>query len=171
MNKNFCSMAAAILLVAGCGLQATTAASAAAQTVSAAATNPADEAAIKKVLASYETALNASNTEAVMSLYADDAVLLPQETPTVVGSKAVKEFYIGTFKAIKIDLKFQTAEVQVVSNDWAFLRSTATGAVKILATGNEVPARTQELFVLRKDAGLWKLARYRFSSTLPPAQR
>ena len=170
MRKNFCSMAAAILLVVGCSQQTATVASAAAQT-GAATTNPADEAAIKGVLASYETALNASNTEAVMSLYADDAVLLPQETPTVVGSKAVKEFYIGTFKAIKIDLKFQTAEIQVVSNDWAFLRSTATGTVKILATGNEVPARTQELFVLRKDAGLWKLARYGFSSTLPPAQR
>jgi uncharacterized protein (TIGR02246 family) len=170
MRKNFCSMAAAILLVVGCSLHATTTASAAAQT-SAAATNPTDEAAIKKVLASYETALNASNTEAVMSLYADDAVVLPQETPTVVGSRAVKEFYIGTFKAIKIDVKFQTAEVQVVSNEWAFLRSTASGTIKILATGNEVPSHTQELFVLRKEAGLWKLARYSFSSTLAPAQR
>lgn len=170
MRKNLCSMAAAVFLVAGCSLQAAPAA-AAAQTVSAAATNPADEAAIKEVLASYETALNASKTEAVMSLYADDAVLLPQETPTVAGSKAVKQFYVGTFKAIKIDLKFQIAEVQVVSNEWAFLRTTSSGTMKILATGNEVPAHNQELFVLRKEAGLWKLARYSFSSTLAPAQR
>jgi uncharacterized protein (TIGR02246 family) len=171
MRKNFCSMAAAILLVAGCSLQAGPAASAAEQTASATATNPADEAAIKEVLASYETALNSSNTEAVMSLYSDDAVLLPQETPTVMGSKAVKQFYVGTFKAIKFDLKFQIAEAQVLSNGWAFLRTTSTGAMKILASGNEVPAHTQELFVLRKDDGQWKLARYSFSSTIPPAQR
>ncbi len=170
MRRNFCSMAAAVLFVAGCSLQAAPA-SAAAQTVSAAATNTADEAAIKEVLASYETALNASKTEAVMSLYADDAVVLPQETPTVIGSKAVTQFYVGTFKAIKLDLKFQIAEVQVVSNEWAFLRTTSNGTIKILATGNDVPAHNQELFLLRKEAGLWKLARYGFSSALAPAQR
>ena len=168
MRRNFGAIAAAVLLVAGCGLQA---APAAAQTASAAATDPADEAAIKQVLASYETALNASKTEAVMSLYADDAVLLPQETPTVVGSKAVEQFYGGTFKAIKLDLKFRIAEVQVVSNEWAFLRTTSDGTIKILATGNDIPAHNQELFLLRKQAGSWKLARYGFSSALAPAQR
>jgi uncharacterized protein (TIGR02246 family) len=167
MRKNFCSMAAAVFLVAGGGLEAAPAALAAAQTTNAAATNPADEAAIKKVLASYETALNASDTNAVMALYADDAVLLPQETPTVVGGEAVKQFYIGTFKAIKIDLKFQVAEAQIVSNEWAFLRTTSSGTMKILATGNLVPAHTQELFVLHKHDGQWQLARYGFSSTLP----
>ncbi len=167
MRKNFCSMAVAILLVAGGGLQAGPAALAAAQTTSATATNPADEAAIKTVLASYETALNASDTDTVMSLYTDDAVLLPQETPTVVGAEAVKQFYVGTFKAIKIDLKFQIAEVQIVSDEWAFLRTTSAGTMKVLATGNEIPAHTQELFVLQKEAGQWKLARYGFSSTLP----
>ena len=161
MRRNFCSMAAAVLFVAGCSLQAVPAA---AQTV-----NPADEAAIKQVLASYETALNASKTEAVMSLYADDAVLLPQETPTVVGGKAVEQFYVGTFKAIKLDLKFQVAEIQTVSNDWAFLRTTSSGTMKILANGNEVPAQMQELFLLRKQAGSWKLARYGFSSRLAPS--
>jgi uncharacterized protein (TIGR02246 family) len=167
MRKNFCSMAVAIFLVTGGGLQAAPAALVAAQTTNAAATNPDDEAAIRKVLASYETALNASDTDAVMALYADDAVLLPQETPTVVGGEAVKQFYVGTFKAIKIDLKFQIAEVQIVSNEWAFLRTTSAGTMKILATGNEVPAHTQELFVLHKQAGHWQLARYGFSSTLP----
>ena len=35
---------------------------------------PADEAAIGSVMSSYEAALNASNTEAVMPLYAEDGV-------------------------------------------------------------------------------------------------
>ena len=160
MRKNFYAMAVAItagfLSVAGFGLQAV-------------ASNASDEAAIKEVLASYETALNTSDTKAVMPLYTDDAVLLPQATPTVVGSKAVEQFYIGTFKAIKINLKFQIAEVQVVSNDWAFLRTTSGGTMKVLATGTESPAQTQELFVLHKESGQWKLARYSFSSTQPGA--
>ena len=160
MRENFYSMAVAItaafLLVAGFGLQAV-------------ASNASDEAAIKEVLASYETALNTSDTKAVMPLYTDDAVLMPQATPTVVGSKAVEQFYIGTFKAIKINLKFQIAEVQFVSNEWAFLRTTSSGTMKILTTGTESPAQTQELFVLHKESGKWKLARYSFSSALPAA--
>ena len=158
MRKNFYSMAAVIaaggLSVAGFGLQAV-------------ASTATDEAAIKDVLSSYETALNASDTKAVMPLYTDDAVLMPQATPTVVGSKAVEQFYIGTFKAVKINLKFQIAEVQVVSNEWAFLRTNSTGSMKVVATGTESPAQTQELFVLHKESGQWKLARYSFSSTQP----
>ena len=158
MKLSFYSMAVAVtvglLSIAGFSLQVV-------------ASNATDEAAIKDVLSSYETGLNASDTKAVMPLYTEDAVLMPQATPTVVGSKAVEQFYIGTFKAIKINLKFQIAEVQVVSNDWAFLRTTSTGTMKVLATGKEAPAQTQELFVLHKDSGQWKLARYSFSSTQP----
>jgi uncharacterized protein (TIGR02246 family) len=161
------AIAAAFLLVAGCSLQSV--ASETAQAAGAAATNATNEAAIKEVLASYETALNRSDTKAVMPLYTEDAVLMPQATPTVVGSKAVEQFYVGTFAAVKINLKFEIAEMQVVSDEWAFLRSTSTGTMKVLATGVESPAQTQELFILHKQSGRWKLARYSFSSTQPAA--
>jgi uncharacterized protein (TIGR02246 family) len=134
------------------------------------AANQDQRAEIEQLLGKYESALNASDLQAVLKLYTDDSVLMPQETPTVVGIKAVQQFYVGTFQAIHINLKFQIAEVQVLSNEWAFLRTTSTGVVKILANGTEAPAATQELFVVRKDAGQWKLARYSFSSTLPPAK-
>lgn len=129
------------------------------------------EAAITQQLQSYEQALNNSDVKAVVKLYADDSVLMPQETPTVVGIKAVEQFYGATFQAIDLNLHFQIAEVQVLSNEWAFLRTTSTGTMKIRATGNEVPSHNQELFVLHKEVGTWKLARYGFSSTLAPAQR
>ncbi|MER8961713.1 SgcJ/EcaC family oxidoreductase [Mesorhizobium sp. M0701] len=129
------------------------------------------EAAIMQQLQSYEQALNNSDAKAVVKLYTDDSVLMPQETPTVVGIKAVEQFYVATFQAIDINLHFQIAEIQVVSDEWAFLRTTSAGTMKIHATGNEVPSHNQELFVLHKEVGAWKLARYSFSSTLPPAQR
>lgn len=129
------------------------------------------KAAITQQLQSYEQALNTSDVKAVVKLYADDSVLMPQETPTVVGIKAVEQFYVATFQAIDLNLHFQIAEVQALSNEWAFLRTTSTGTMKIHATGNEVPSHNQELFVLHKEVGTWKLARYSFSSTLPPAQR
>ena len=35
---------------------------------------------------------------------------------------------------------------------------------------NEVPGSNQELFLLRKTDGQWKIARYSFSSTVRPAK-
>ena len=86
-----------------------------------------------------------------------------------MGINAVRAAYAGIFRAIDIDLTFEVAEVKVVSPDWAFLRSTSKGVVNILATGAQAPSSNQELFVLHKSQGRWKIARYSFSSTLPSA--
>jgi uncharacterized protein (TIGR02246 family) len=126
-------------------------------------------AAIKAVLKSYEQALNASDVEGVVQLYTDDAVLLAPGAPSAVGIQAVRAAYTGIFQAIDIDLTFEIAEVKVVSPNWAVLRSTSTGVVTVLANGAQIPSSNQELFVLQKSQGHWKLARYSFSSVLPSA--
>ena len=66
-------------------------------------------------------------------------------------------------------LTFEIAEVNVVSSNWAFLRSTSNGSITILASGAQIPSSNHELFVLHKSQGSWKLARYSFSSVLPSA--
>jgi uncharacterized protein (TIGR02246 family) len=138
------------------------------QTVTAAeARQPHQRAAITGVLKSYEQALNASDVEGVARLYTDDAVLLGPGAPSAVGIDAVRAAYTGIFQTIDIDLTFKIAEVNIVSPNWAFLRSTSNGVVTILANGTQIPSRNQELFVLHKSHGRWKLARYSFSSTLP----
>jgi len=126
-------------------------------------------AAIKGVLKSYERALNASDVEGVVQLFTDDAVVLAPNAPSAVGIDAVRATYTGIFQAIDIDLTFEIAEVNVVSPRWAFLRSTSHGTVTNLANGAQSPGKAQELFVLQKSHGRWKLARYSFSSTLPAA--
>jgi uncharacterized protein (TIGR02246 family) len=125
--------------------------------------------AIEAVFKSYEQALNASDVEGVVKLYTDDAVLLPPNAPTAVGIDAVRAAYTAIFQAIDIDLTFTVAEVKVVSPKWAFLRSTSNGSIAVLANGGQVPSSNQELFVLQKVHGRWKLARYSFSSILPSA--
>jgi uncharacterized protein (TIGR02246 family) len=128
-----------------------------------------ERAAVKAVLKSYEHALNASDVNGVVQLYTDDAVVLAPNAPSAVGIDAVRATYTGIFQAIDIDLTFDVAEVNVVSEDWAFLRSTSHGTVTTLADGATLPGKSQELFVLHQVEGHWKLARYSFSSTLPPA--
>jgi uncharacterized protein (TIGR02246 family) len=126
-------------------------------------------AAITDVLNRYEQALNASDVEGVVRLFTNDAVVLAPNAPSAVGIDAVRATYTGIFQAIDIDLSFDVAEVNVVSPHWAFLRSTSHGTVTNLANGAKIPGRSQELFVLHKSQGRWKLARYSFSSTLPTA--
>jgi uncharacterized protein (TIGR02246 family) len=124
---------------------------------------------IVAVLKSYERALNASDVVDVVQLYTADAVLMAPNAPAAIGTDAVRAAYTGIFQAIDIDLTFDVAEVNVVSPDWAFLRSTSNGSVVILANGAQAPSSNQELFVLQKVQGCWKLARYSFSSILPSA--
>jgi uncharacterized protein (TIGR02246 family) len=128
----------------------------------------ADEAAIGSVLATYQDALNASNTEAVMPLYTDDGVFMPPYSQSAVGKAAVRKAYDAVFKAIKLTVKFDIAELTVMAADWAFVRTNSAGTTRINATGAVGPEGNQELFIFRKGAdGKWRIARYSFSSTNP----
>ena len=51
---------------------------------------------------------------------------------------------------------------------WAFARMNSAGTTTIKATGDKVAEGNQELFTLRKVDGVWKIARYGFSTTNPP---
>ena len=141
------------------------------QVVSAAqAQSPQQRTEIEQVLKSYERSLNASDVGGVVQLYTDDAVLLAPEAPSAVGIKAVRNAYTGIFQAIALNITFEIAEVKLLSPEWALLRSNSKGVVKILANGAQVPGSNQELFVLHESQGRWKIARYSFSSVLPPAK-
>ncbi len=134
----------------------------------AAAQQGSDQAKIKKVLTTYETALNASDTGAIMKLYADDGVFMPQHSPSQVGADAVREAYEHVFEAITLDIEFEIVEILQVAPDWAFARTNSSGLVKINTTGDGASEGNQELFVFRKrDDGEWKIARYIFSTTSP----
>jgi uncharacterized protein (TIGR02246 family) len=139
----------------------------------AVAADNADTQAIRQQLQRYESALNASDAEAVMKLYAADAVFMPQHNNPAVGREAVRAAYDGVFKAIKLDIKFAIDEVVPVSSTWAYARTRSSGTVKVLGTQLPPAAEgNQELFLLRKESdGQWRFARYIFSTTNPPAPR
>jgi uncharacterized protein (TIGR02246 family) len=128
----------------------------------------ANEQAVAAVLAKYQDALNQSDTEAVMKLYASDGVFMPQNSPSSVGADAVRKAYDTVFKAIKLSVKFNVAEVVEMSPDWVFARTNSAGTVKVHATGEGGPEANQELFVFQKIDGAWKIARYCFATTNPP---
>jgi uncharacterized protein (TIGR02246 family) len=126
------------------------------------------EDAVAAVLARYQDALNASDTNAVMPLYAEDGVFMPQHSLSAVGAAAVRQAYDAVFKAIRLRVTFEVAEIVVTSPDWAFARTNSAGTVRVSATGATSAEGNQELFIFRKGTdGTWKIARYCFCTTNP----
>jgi uncharacterized protein (TIGR02246 family) len=128
--------------------------------------NP-NEKAVAAVLAQYQDALNQSDTDAVMRLYASDGVFMPQNSPSSVGADEVRRAYEAVFKTIKLTVKFKVAEVVEMAPNWVFARTNSAGTVKVHATGAGGPEANQELFLFQKIDGAWKIARYCFSTTNP----
>ena len=124
---------------------------------------------VTALLAKYNEALNASSTDAVMPLYAEDGVFMPPYSQSAVGSAAVRKAYDAVFKAITLNVKFTIAEIVELGPGWAFARTNSAGTTTDHATGAKRAEGNQELFVLKKDDdGSWKIARYSFSPTNPP---
>ena len=127
----------------------------------------ANEKAVAAVLGNYQDALNKSDTDAVMKLYAFDGVFMPQNSPSSVGTDEVRRAYDAVFQTIKLTVKFTVAEVVEIAPNWVFARTNSAGTVKVYATGAGGPEANQELFLFQKIDGAWKIARYCFSTTNP----
>ena len=129
----------------------------------------ANEKAVADVLAKYQDALNESDVEAVMPLYTEDGVFMPPYSQSAVGAEAVRKAYTAVFKAITLSVTFKIAEIVEMAPAWVFARTNSGGTATDHATGAKSTEGNQELFILKKSInGVWKIARYSFSSTNPP---
>ncbi len=135
------------------------------------ATIPTDEAAIRETLAAYNAALNGGETSAVLPLYTDDGVFMPPYSQSAVGKSAVAKAYDKVFDELKFNVKFNIAELVVMAPTWAFVRTNSAGTTLHHSTGKTPAEANQELFILKRgDDSKWRIARYSFSPTNPPAQ-
>ena len=139
-------------------------------TVSSNAAAVGDEAAIRRVLASYSDALNGGKTAAVLPLYAEDGVFMPPYSQSAVGKEAVGKAYDAVFGELKFHVKFTIAELVVMAPTWAYVRTNSAGTTEHHSTGKTTAEANQELFIFKKgEDGRWRIARYSFSPTHPPA--
>jgi uncharacterized protein (TIGR02246 family) len=123
------------------------------------------------VLAAYNAALNGGKTAAVLPLYTDDGVFMPPYSQSAVGKDAVRKAYDAVFEELKFNVKFDIAELVVISPVWAYVRTNSAGTTGHHSTGKTTAEANQELFLFKKgDDGHWRIARYSFSPTNPPAK-
>jgi len=122
------------------------------------------------LLRSYFTALNAADVEAIVPLYAQDAVFMAQHRPPAMGRAEIETAYREIFGMLRLDVELAIDEVVVVSPTVAYARTHSTGTTVILANGAEVSEGNSELFVLVRDneSDDWRIGRYIFSTSQPP---
>ncbi len=119
---------------------------------------------IEAVLADYQKALNASDTDAVMVLYADDGVFMPSNKPTASGRQQLREAYDDVFKHLELKVSFHIEEIQI-RHDIAFARTVSDGDIKLLQEDVNIVNNSRELFVMKRIGGGWKIYRYMFNET------
>jgi uncharacterized protein (TIGR02246 family) len=127
-----------------------------------------DRTRIEAVLKRYETALNTSDTNAAVGIYADDAIFMPQGSAPAVGLMAIRQAYEQIFAAVELRVAFTIDEVKVLG-DTAWMRTHSIGELSVRGAGMKVPGKNSELFIFEKQkTDEWRVARYLFATQLPP---
>jgi uncharacterized protein (TIGR02246 family) len=131
----------------------------------------ADETAIRAALAAYNAALNGGSTAAVLPLYTSDGIFMPPYSQSAIGQAAIRRAYDAVFEELKFNVRFDIAELVLMAPDWAYVRTNSAGTTAHASTKKTTAEANQELFIFKKgDDGMWRIARYSFSPTNPPAQ-
>ena len=123
-----------------------------------------EQSVIETLLFSYRDALNASDVSKVLALYTKDGVFMPGNALTAKGQEQLKGSYEFVFKTIQINIEFFIEEI-AVRGDFACAVTSSKGTALIHANGQTVSEENRELFVLQKENGQWKIARYMFNKT------
>jgi uncharacterized protein (TIGR02246 family) len=119
----------------------------------------ADLAAIGRIHKEYVAAHNASDAERLMGLWADDAVLMPMDEPSLTGKEAIREHYQDFFDQNPSQISLSPLETRV-AGDWAFERIQMTVTFADGEGEQERYADVKYLWILQRQSdGSWKIAR------------
>lgn len=121
-----------------------------------------DKIAVEKVVTTYFDALNAGNVEKATALFTKNGVLLAQGAPTATGSEQINGTFNYVFDNFSYSLKVSIEAVNLQGN-YAIVSSTSTGSFVIKAKNETVSADYRETFILQKEEGVWKIARYMYN--------
>ncbi|WP_280426855.1 YybH family protein [Nocardia carnea] len=116
------------------------------------------------VVDAYGRALAARDQTAILSLYVEDAEIVPENLPSLRGSQAIDTFYTDTFAEIGMEVTLQVRSAEV-HDGFAVVRSEQPVMVTTVADGTRIPSYFRELFVLRKTSAGWRICNYMFSQS------
>ena len=155
MRKHTVLMTMGIMLVSGCTMQAPIDTDAA-------------RAALLDAATSYHEAATAKDREAVVALYADDAMMIPPNAERVDGIEGVQSYRFGFIETPGVELRFETIRAEVSSSGdlgWTL----AIGDVSFVAPdGQPGRDRVRDFHTWKKQAdGSWKVVIDIWNSHMP----
>lgn len=111
----------------------------------------------RELLTALMRADNASDLEAVMAAYADDAVLLPPNEPAVHGKDAIRARYIRMFATTRMNVRFEIDD-DCMQHRIGFVRGHTMGR-RVSTNGARVEDLTGKfVMVLSRRGGGWKIS-------------
>ena len=113
-------------------------------------------------------ALSRGDLETLMSVYADDVVMMPPNQATLVGKAGIRSMWEDLLNAFTVKVSVFVEEVEVLA-EWAFERGTFRMELTPRAGGASAEDFGKYLDILRRQAdGSWKYSRLIFNSSKPP---
>jgi uncharacterized protein (TIGR02246 family) len=118
-----------------------------------------DVAAIKKLAKDWSTGWDRGDADALLSLYTDDPILMPQGQPAVIGKNAIRSLYQSFFEQFTVKGKGRVVEVEV-SGDLGYFWSSYTLTATPKTGGDQIKGEGKSVFIVRRQAdNSWKIAR------------
>jgi uncharacterized protein (TIGR02246 family) len=118
---------------------------------------------IKKLLQTYQRALNEANLDLVRSVYTKDAVVIGQPFPTATGIEGIIALYGDFLSKLDFNVQFDLLEMEL-SSDLGYIRTHSHGTIVPKGqkpTGSE---GNREIFIVKRIQGAWKFYRYIFNA-------
>ena len=128
----------------------------------------AEEATIKALDAEWSKAAGSKNVDKTVLYYADDAIVMPSNSPALTGEQAIRAMWQGMLGAPNFSGGWTATKVEVAgSGDMAYV----TGTYEMSETGADGKPMTDKgkyLEVWRKQPdGSWKCVADMFNTNLP----
>ncbi|CAD0001720.1 YybH family protein [Flavobacterium chungangense] len=107
-----------------------------------------------------------SNTDAILDLYSENAVLMPADLPSAIGKAELVSAYNQTFMGIKfVSATTDYDEISVYEN-LAIVRTTSEVNLFLIKEKQDIKSKMREFFILSKEKEEWKISRYMFNREL-----
>jgi len=127
-----------------------------------------DITAIKEIFNQYTFACNTGDLDLWISLWTDNGIQMPPDTPARIGKEQIREKMKPLFDQFIIRIPITIREVRV-AGDLAFSRGTYTLSTTPKAGGETIKLSGKYLTILEKQVdGSWKIARDCFNYNEPP---
>lgn len=132
-----------------------------------AARRAADVPAVKRLTEAWDAAWRAGDAQALAGLFTEDAVLMPQNQPAVMGKEAILALYRSLFEEVAVTGTGEVLEIQV-AGDWAIVRSIYGVSATPKAGGDMITDTGKCIIILRRQRDTsWKIARLIANTDLP----